>query len=299
MARCGRCGTENPAGARACVGCGSSLARTMPPGSAVAPRPSAGTLACPACGLPSPVGYRFCGGCGAALVPAVLVPATPIRPAVAPPPPMAAPYRPARAQVTVLTAEGAVVSASQLAADETTVGTAGEVRLSDEFAAAVQGRFVFRGRLLFFAAERTLNGTFVLVKREVALSEGAEIRAGRQLLRLEPWPVPPAPVVPILGSPHPPYRYQIAQRLAGGVEGDRFPLHDGENLIGRTAGDLSFPGDGFVSSRHAMLTVNGRAVTLQDLGSSNGTFVRMDGETQLEPGDLLLVGEQLLKVDPP
>jgi pSer/pThr/pTyr-binding forkhead associated (FHA) protein len=89
----------------------------------------------------------------------------------------------------------------------------------------------------------------------------------------------------------------VQQILTGGLDGDSFPLRDGDNLIGRGAGELSFPGDGYVSSRHAMLTVHADQVVLKDLGSSNGTFVRMDAETGISPGDLLLIGEQLLRVD--
>jgi class 3 adenylate cyclase/tetratricopeptide (TPR) repeat protein len=47
---CRSCGTENPAGARFCMSCGSSLARS-----------------CPTCGAEVPAGARFCMSCGNAL----------------------------------------------------------------------------------------------------------------------------------------------------------------------------------------------------------------------------------------
>jgi len=47
---CGTCGTENPAGARFCMSCGSQLERT-----------------CPNCGAPAPPQARFCMSCGTAL----------------------------------------------------------------------------------------------------------------------------------------------------------------------------------------------------------------------------------------
>ena len=37
---------------------------------------------------------------------------------------------------------------------------------------------------------------------------------------------------------------------------------------------------------------------LTDLQSTNGTFVRINGQSPIGPGDLLLVGEQILRVDP-
>ena len=36
---------------------------------------------------------------------------------------------------------------------------------------------------------------------------------------------------------------------------------------------------------------------LEDLGSSNGTFVRLAAPTSVRPGDQLLVGNQLLRVE--
>jgi pSer/pThr/pTyr-binding forkhead associated (FHA) protein len=39
------------------------------------------------------------------------------------------------------------------------------------------------------------------------------------------------------------------------------------------------------------------AVTLTDLGSSNGTFVRTTGPTDLAPGDQVLLGMQLLRIE--
>lgn len=53
-----------------------------------------------------------------------------------------------------------------------------------------------------------------------------------------------------------------------------FPLVSGENIVGRDprcAVWLDVPG---VSRRHARISVSGETATLEDLGSSNGTFVR-------------------------
>jgi hypothetical protein len=201
--------------------------------------------------------------------------------------------------VIALGPDSTVLANWPLSADETTVGSSGEVKLSDPYAAPLQGRLLFRGPLLSYVPEKTPNGTFILIRRDVPISSGTEFRVGRQLLRLESFPVSRPPSDLLWGSPNPGYRFRIQQLLVGGVDGDSFPLRDGENLVGRAAGDLSFPGDGYVSSRHASLTVRADQVALKDLGSSNGTFVRIESETNLNPGDLLLVGEQLLRVDPP
>jgi pSer/pThr/pTyr-binding forkhead associated (FHA) protein len=75
-------------------------------------------------------------------------------------------------------------------------------------------------------------------------------------------------------------------------------LKEGENLVGRGGGDVSFPQDGYVSSRHCLVTVTEGQIGVKDLGSANGTFVKINGSASVAAGDLLLVGEQILRVDP-
>ena len=85
--------------------------------------------------------------------------------------------------------------------------------------------------------------------------------------------------------------------VSGKYQGAVFPLREGENAVGREAGDVTFPSDRYVSSRHARLEVRGAEATVSDAGSSNGTFVRIVGAADLAPGDQLLVGGQLLRLD--
>ncbi len=68
----------------------------------------------------------------------------------------------------------------------------------------------------------------------------------------------------------------------------------GETTIGRDASNGIVLADASVSGRHAVIEANGRAWTIRDLGSTNGT--RVDGEhiagdaVALQPGAQLLVG---------
>jgi pSer/pThr/pTyr-binding forkhead associated (FHA) protein len=55
-------------------------------------------------------------------------------------------------------------------------------------------------------------------------------------------------------------------------DGSEAPLSPGENLVGRTEGVVLIS-DGFVSRKHAILAVDGRSLMIEDLGSTNGTFV--------------------------
>ena len=78
-----------------------------------------------------------------------------------------------------------------------------------------------------------------------------------------------------------------------------FPLHEGENIIGRDPGasvQLDFPS---VSRRHARIVVSSSDATVEDLGSKNGTVLRNDritGTARLADLDELEVGSARLVV---
>jgi hypothetical protein len=78
------------------------------------------------------------------------------------------------------------------------------------------------------------------------------------------------------------------------LEERRIDLREGEVTLGRSRGCGVVLRDPSVSRGHALLSVRQGRVTLQDLRSSNGTYVngkRLEKETVLENGDRLVIGE--------
>lgn len=73
-----------------------------------------------------------------------------------------------------------------------------------------------------------------------------------------------------------------------------YPLEK-EVRIGRADATLCFPDDKRMSRAHAAVKLEGDQAVLEDLGSTNGTFVRVRGEVELRPGDVLLLGDQLFQ----
>jgi DNA-binding winged helix-turn-helix (wHTH) protein len=70
-------------------------------------------------------------------------------------------------------------------------------------------------------------------------------------------------------------------------------LQEGENVIGRDRDAELRVAKGDVSRRHARVLVSGDRVTLEDLGSSNGTFCndhRVETPLGLSDGDRITVG---------
>jgi hypothetical protein len=67
--------------------------------------------------------------------------------------------------------------------------------------------------------------------------------------------------------------------------------------VGRELADVSFPADRYVSARHARIDVRDGSIVLADVGSSNGTFVRISAPTRVAAGDQILIGMQLVRVE--
>jgi pSer/pThr/pTyr-binding forkhead associated (FHA) protein len=80
---------------------------------------------------------------------------------------------------------------------------------------------------------------------------------------------------------------EAAWRLVHAGDRTRFPVH-GEAVVGRSrAADLRIS-EGYVSRRHARLWTEDGLLLIEDLGSTNGTWVngeRVEGARALGPGD--------------
>lgn len=87
--------------------------------------------------------------------------------------------------------------------------------------------------------------------------------------------------------------------ISGKYQGGEFPLpNNKEIVVGRSSElDMVLVED-MVSRRHAKLTVTGDQIFIQDLGSTNGTFV--NGEkikrARLTEGDRILIGTSIIKL---
>ena len=80
---------------------------------------------------------------------------------------------------------------------------------------------------------------------------------------------------------------------------EEIPLRNGENVIGRDPHDAVVIRAPEVSRHHARLVVEGPRVTLEDLGSKNGTFLgtrRVTGATEVRAGDEILIGTTKLRL---
>jgi hypothetical protein len=93
----------------------------------------------------------------------------------------------------------------------------------------------------------------------------------------------------------------VVQRSPSLETGAVFPVNSAPITVGRGGqNDLVLDGDEFASARHARIEARGDGVWVQDLDSTNGTFVngaRVVGAERMSPGDILRVGETDLRVE--
>jgi pSer/pThr/pTyr-binding forkhead associated (FHA) protein len=261
---------------------------------AAAPAASAAGSPCPQCGHLNAPNNLFCGSCGYRLggAPARSVPAP------------TAEAKPTTGGVTLtaLRADGSEAGTYTLPGATTTVGReTGGIFAGDSYLSPRHATFTLDGPgKVAVKDEDSLNGVYRKLTRDVPveLHPNDVFRIGQEIVRFEPLaPEPASPDgVERLGAPSKGYVGRIALIIGRDDTGNAFPLPEAGVHLGRERGDILFPEDGYVSGLHCRLSVDKGRVFLTDLGSSNGTFVRLREETELRSGDVLLMGQQLFRL---
>jgi pSer/pThr/pTyr-binding forkhead associated (FHA) protein len=91
-------------------------------------------------------------------------------------------------------------------------------------------------------------------------------------------------------------QFQFVMR-SGPTPGVTFPLEGDQLIIGRDSSNSITINDAEISRKHSRLSFQGGKYVLEDLGSTNGTFVngqRLAGPVVLKPGDVISLGEQIV-----
>lgn len=136
---------------------------------------------------------------------------------------------------------------------------------------------------------------FLRAMRAVWVETRAADRRAAQAAAPQPAPVATG------GRPQRPHRPLATLRTIEPAElrGQRHDIGD-EVTLGRAPGCQLRVDDDYVSQLHARLYVQGDQVIVEDLGSTNGTFVgddRVTGPRVIRPGEWLRVGSFVFEVE--
>jgi pSer/pThr/pTyr-binding forkhead associated (FHA) protein len=248
---------------------------------------------CKSCSTPVPMGHKFCGRCGAAVPPEILAARTQFFGQL---------QVPGKAKLILIRGEGVEGLSYQLNADQHLVGRNGQLVFPDDpFVSPKHANLFYRSGKLVVRDEGSMNGVFWRVRGTVDIAPGDQFLAGEQLFRVESTPKMndgPAPDgTYFYSSPKHQSPFRIVQILQGGAQGMVVCARSSGLQIGREGGDLNFPGDLYMSASHCRLEETGGKLTLTDLTSRNGTYVRLKAEKELAHGDYLFIGRKLLRVE--
>lgn len=256
-------------------------------------------MTCPQCGHVNTTGNRFCASCGYNL--GALAGASPSVPAAA----AAAPAAGASGIVlTALRADGSEAGTFRMPdAPVVSVGRdTGSIFAGDSYLSPRHATFSKRAGQLFIKDEGSLNGVYLKVRpNEPCLLEFGDVfRIGQEIIRFEELrgQGKSADGVERFGSPAKGYIGRLALVIGRDTTGNSFPVPERGVHCGRERGDILFSEDGYVSGLHCRIArgPDGR-VYLTDVGSSNGTFIRLRSERAVGGTDILLMGQQLFRID--
>ena len=256
---------------------------------------------CKKCYSPVPQGHKFCGRSGEP-VPREVLGAQTIM--------FSRMLEPGKAKLVLIKGEGFQSDPS----DETAYllggrqhpcgRTQGDILFEhDPWVSPLHATFFYRddGKLVI-RDEGSLNGVFVRVRSPMPLQPGDTFLAGEQVFRLETAPRPSdgndAEGTQFYSSPKRVSPFRVVQILRNGILATQVCARENSLTVGREGCDMNFPNDPYMSTRHARveLTPQGGFVLL-DTGSKNGTYLSVRGERELNHGDYLFIGRELLRVD--
>ncbi len=249
-------------------------------------------VVCPQCGTSNNRSFKFCGSCGHPI--AGSAPA--FAPAAAAPPVTGGSRR---GSLVLIGADGSEGESFPLG-ETTVIGREiGGVFASDSYLSPRHATLSFSNVGLTVRDEGSLNGVYLKigVDQPIELVDRSVFRIGQEIIRFERISAPAAGEVELMGSPSAGIAGRICLITGRTATGNCFCVPSTGLHLGRERGDILFPEDGYVSGLHGRIHEEAGRVFLTDVGSSNGTFIRLMAPTIVPSGGLLLMGQQLFRAE--
>ena len=288
----------NPAGFRFCGRCGHPLEQAPAPSPAPTAREDVGTAQTVFVGNAKEAMAELAREAEAEAAAAAPPPVDPGPPSAEPPPPAVAK---GQAKLIMLGSDGQAIGERIVSTDEALeLGRAsGPPWDEDAYLDPRHGTLIPGDDGIEIEDFDSVNGVFVKLIGRMDVQHGDHFRVGQELLRYEdlPEPTPTDDGTERMGSPNPGYWGRILILIDPERASAAFPI-EGEGItIGRELGDITFPQDGYVSGRHCRLMGDDDGIYIEDVGSSNGTYMRVRSGQVVPYGSLVLIGQKLFKIE--
>lgn len=298
---CKSCGCQNEDDFKFCLECGANLEQQR---AESAPPEPASMNTCPSCSGEISPGQRFCGHCGAPLAES----APESAPAPAAPAPAEEPATvisaAAAGQLVKVNPDGSAGPSVVLREGSNVLGRSSDdaVLSGDPFLSPEHADFHVQGDSVTITDLSSLNGVYYRIMQVTELQHGDYIRVGQEVLRFQLLDLA-EPLVPtsgdgtVVAGSSPAGAWGSLERLSSPTQASfTFLLRGSEQVLGRERGDILFRDDGYVSGRHCRIFVDSGRHFIEDLKSSNGTFVRIRGTRTVTNETLVLMGEQPFRI---
>ncbi len=192
-------------------------------------------------------------------------------------------------RITAFGSDGKPIATAELTKGEVTIGRENDrsLVLPSGSVSRRHAKLYLQGGRLYVADEGSANGVFV---------DGVKITGPTSLTIASAVSIAEFRIGIESASAGPQFRL-VGE--GGSYDGRIFELGQGASTVGRaTDNELSFE-DASLSRKHARIHRNANRLEIEDLGSSNGSYVnghRISGRVALTPGDLVRFGEVQFRV---
>lgn len=253
-----------------------------------------GPEVCVNCGADIPDGFAFCGACGTPVSSpdAVEQPAAGVQSESA---------VSSGASIILIQPDGSEGGSVDIPDSEVLVGRdAGGFFETDAYLSPKHAVFKASGSQVIVRDESSLNGVFkkMIPNELIEIKAGNIFRMGQELLLFETIDEGSdgSDGTKRMGSPIEGLWGRVSLIIGKDRLGNSFPVGDEGIICGRERGNILFPDDGYISGVHLRLHTEDSKFYITDLGSSNGTYVKLTAETALNNDDFILMGAQLFRI---
>jgi pSer/pThr/pTyr-binding forkhead associated (FHA) protein len=211
----------------------------------------------------------------------------------------------ARAKLVLIKGDGLDGVSFTLAGEEHIAGRIDAPLLFEEdpFLSPTHANFYYNNAQLLVRDEGSVNGVYIRIRGSQPINFEDRFLVGEQVIEVQRTVESTTGLQPntdgtyFYASPGKQSHFRLQQLLRGGGTGLAFRAPADSVTLGREGNDINFPDDPFISGRHARVSWTENQLVLTDLGSKNGTFMRVRSEYKLEHGDYVFMGQQLLRVE--